>query len=400
MNNSSRTKILVVMSECPYPPYSGGKVDFFHKLRVMKESGYEVYLVYAYSNSKDDKAFSNIAMNYVSGFVSFPRKKDMISLVSLKPYVLNSSRPNKEEEIRIERMLKDVDISKIIVDHLFSHYIGVFCKQLFPSAEMIHRMHNKESVFLYSLFKTFKWSSLKKWVFGLDAIKLSLYENSLYKQYDKILSISKQETVSLTRKLQSQKIEWVPPFFDFNPTNSFELNLTESAYYEQLKAKFKNRKIMLLTGSFNAGFNVKSTEWFLSNILPKLISYDNSILFVIAGFESDKYFQNSKHVFVIPSYESVKPLMKIADLSIILATGKGGVKLKLMEALNYRKKIVSTVDGVYGSGFELLIPNTDDPDRFYYFCKDALSGQIDYLGAYSYFTNNFDCKSNLIKALG
>lgn len=386
--------ILITINETPYPPYSGGKVDFFYKLKVLKELGYNIYLIYSYSSEEDNQLFKKVSNQYIEKFVSYPRKKSLKSVLSFIPYFIISNVPNSDEKKQIDNMLKDINIDVILIDHLDSFLIGEYATLKYPHAKLIHRMHNDEAVFLYSVFKTFKVSSPKKWLFGLDALKMKFYEDRCYQRYENISTISAIETDNLKAKYPNKNIKWIPPFFDFNESDEISLDESEQKLFFKLKEKLSAKKVLLLTGSFNGGFNVESTKWFIENVFKQLLQKNQNLVFIIAGFDSNKHFDNSENILVIPKYDSVKPLMKIADLSIIMATGKGGVKLKLMEALNYRKKIVSTIDGVYGSGFEKLIPNTDDKELFFTYCIDSLDGKIDYQEAYIYFKSRFNCKKN------
>lgn len=386
--------ILIAMNDAPYPPYSGGKIDFFYKLKVLKDLGCNIYLIYSYSHEEDDKKFKQVACGFVAKLVSYPRKKNLKDLLSFIPYYIISSKPDNEDKNQIDAMLANINIDVILIDHLNSSLIGEYVIKKYPQSKVILRMHNNESVFLYSLFKTFKITSPKKILLGFDALKMWLYENKKYDIYENISAISLAEAKKIKKNHLNKNIKWIPPFFDFNASDEIILDDNENKEYLALQEKLYDKKVLIITGSFNGGFNVKSTEWFIANVFKHLVECNKNIIFIIAGLDSDKHFLGNKNILVIPKYNSVKPLMKIADLSIILSAGKGGVKLKLMEALNYRKKIVSTIDGVYGSGFEELLPNTDDKKIFFSYCMDALDGRIDYQEAYSYFKSRFNCKRN------
>ncbi len=386
--------ILIIMNETPYPPHGGGKIDCFHVLKTLAKLNYNLYLIYSYSNEKDNQLFKNVSNQYVKNFFSYPRKKNLKSVLTLIPYFVISNAPNVAEKNHIDNMLNGIDIDNILIINMNSYLIGDYVWSKYPDAKLIYRMQNIESEFLYSIYNTFKLNSLKKWLFGLDALKMHFFEKFAYKKYENIAAISKNEAIMLKIKYQTKNIQWIPPFFDYQNEKYLNMSAEENIEFELLKEKLVNKKVILLTGSFTSGFNVQSTQWFIANVFNQLLKKRQNLVFIIAGLDSDKYFKNNDNILVIPKYESIKPIMKIADLSIIMATGKGGVKLKLMEALNYRKKIVSTADGVYGSGFEKLIPNTDDKELFFSYCVDALDGKISYEEAYIYFKSRFDCKKN------
>jgi glycosyltransferase involved in cell wall biosynthesis len=258
-------------------------------------------------------------------------------------------------------------------------------------------MHNLESEYLLSFASSLKFLQAKKWFFMFEGLKILLKEKSYYKKYKNIAAISIAEKNLLKRHFPQKNIFWIPPFYDticINNESQSEKSIKE------LITKVKRKKVFLLTGTFGSGFNVKQTKWFINKVFKPLLKKNHNYLFIVAGLGSNQFFKTEDNIHVIPRYDSVAPLMKIADLVIILANGRCGVKLKLVEALSFRKKIVSSKDGVFGSGLENLIPNTDDEKEFSNYCIDALNNKINYSKAFDFFQENFDCLKNMKRLMG
>lgn len=184
-------------------------------------------------------------------------------------------------------------------------------------------------------------------------------------------------------------LRWIPPFFDYH--KEIILDEKEMATLELLRLKFSDRRVLFFAGNFCGGFNVKSVEWFVKDIVPRL-QRERPVDFVVGSYKASEYFKNNlvDHLHVYSDFDSVKPFNVLADVVLILTSGKAGVKFKLMDAINFGKKIVSTEEGVYGSGFESLIPNTNYPEIFTRYIIDQLDSVGDRQDEiYHFFQNNF-----------
>jgi hypothetical protein len=84
------------------------------------------------------------------------------------------------------------------------------------------------------------------------------------------------------------------------------------------------------------------------------------------------------NIFIFADVESLHPFYKIADLVVIPLFNNAGVKIKLIEALKYQKKVVSRPEGVYGSGLSEIIPSGDTPEEFAKKCVEVLDNNINY----------------------
>lgn len=271
MNN-----ILITINETPYPPYSGGKVDFFYKLKVLKELGYNIYLIYSYSSEENNQLFKKVSNQYIEKFVSYPRKKSLKSVLSFIPYFIISNVPNSDEKKQIDNMLKDINIDVILIDHLNSFLIGEYITFKYPHAKLIHRMHNDEAVFLYSVFKTFKITSPKKWLFGLDALPYDEFT------IENIIEIFEDKKVGAAYGRQ----------LSYEGTNLFGKHLRKFNYGEASYTRNKNDiskygiKTAFLSDSFACYRKsaLESIRWFKSDLILGEDTYAGAKM-ILSGYK-------------------------------------------------------------------------------------------------------------------
>ena len=95
-------------------------------------------------------------------------------------------------------------------------------------------------------------------------------------------------------------------------------------------------------------------------------------------------------VLLFQDVESLAPFYNTVDLVVIPLFNQAGVKIKLIEALKYGKKIVSRPEGVYGSGLSDIIPTADTPEDFAQKCIDVLEGKIDFGPIWKKFNEIYD----------
>lgn len=365
--------ILVVMSDLPFPANSGGKIDYFYKLKALKEFGCNVFVVASYSDpsalAECDSVLS--AMGIKTFF--YPRKKSLFSTLSFIPYYVFSSRLEKMELDEVSRFLKDVSFDMMIIDHLNSFYAAKQIENIFSPSKVVYRAHNIESQFLKRQFLTSRVSILRRLILAIDTLKMFFYEKHCLKKINHIASISQAEIGYFQQKSRSANVFWLPPFFNQNVKTSVdEFDVKEKEVYEQLKSDFKNKKILFFANNFTNGFNVDATTWFLENVWPQIIDAVPEAHFIMAGRNAGNYFDSSECVTVVNGFDSVAPYMFIADVVLILTFGKEGVKLKLMEAISFNKIIISTDEGVWGSGLEKYAQYTSNNISFAELCISSI----------------------------
>ncbi|HNX29052.1 MAG TPA: glycosyltransferase [Syntrophomonadaceae bacterium] len=377
--------VLFLSPEIPYPPNRAGRMDIYYSLLEMKRNDWNIYLVFV-DNGEENLANSLDFLKSICDKIIFIKhKKNPVSLLHPSlPYYAASNRPNRTERNQLANFISSLDkqIDVVIMDHpqvfeAAKYIIGQLKTRQDIGPRIIYRMHNIEADYYEYFARDLPVFSPRKYLNLAEMHKMKRYERSVANYADKILCLSKTETEYINDSKQySTRAVWCPILF--KPDT--ELSEEEMTEYVNLRNTYKDKTVLLFLSNFQNRFNVNAAEWFIQNVLPGLIENKPDIIFHIAGYDADKYLAkyDSGHIKIFSNVKSAKPFIKLADLVLILTNSKAGVKVKLIEALYYNKKIVSTYEGVVGSGLEEYIPSANSPELFAGYCLQAIDNQFDY----------------------
>ena len=152
----------------------------------------------------------------------------------------------------------------------------------------------------------------------------------------------------------------------------------------------------VFVGKMSYGPNIEAVSWFTKEVLPRLIESNKfaDITFYIVGKDptDDVWQLASEHVVVTGIVDDVSEYYNLADLVVLPLKNGGGVKVKLLEAISYRKPVVSTTVGVEGTYYaNHFVPVTDEVDQFAEYCEAVLSDERIYPEnlIYEYFASNY-----------
>jgi Glycosyl transferases group 1 len=128
--------------------------------------------------------------------------------------------------------------------------------------------------------------------------------------------------------------------------------------------------INLLFCGANGLLNLLGIQWFIKNIYPNLIFHNKTINLNIVGGICDAIAErsliNHPNIKLSGFVENLDSEYFKAHIVIIPLIAGSGVKVKLLEAVTYKKPIVTTSIGIEGTNFPNLdsISVADNPDRF------------------------------------
>ncbi|WP_165866127.1 glycosyltransferase [Lucifera butyrica] len=395
------------MPDIPYPPVNGGRLDYYYQLVLLHYLGAQVHVIYCYNNVQDINIGADELSKLCKDNYSFSRNKDIFHAVHPTiPYYALSNKPSSKEINRLHDFIInyciDIDILIIEQPHVFE-IAKLVIKWLNKKTTIIYRMQNIEHLFFQDLFKTTAWTNPRKYLYLLEMFRMAKYERKVIERADKIVCVSQKET-SYVKKINPQaKVSWLPVMYRPNEDRIITLSKDEMIEFNLLKERLANKKIVLFTSSFVGGFNVQATRWFINEVFPLIQERLPNVIFMFGGFYADKYFSNimNDSLYVFSKVKSVKPYIAIADLNVILTTSEAGAKLKLMEAIFYYKKTVSTPEGVYGSGLEDCVPNTNDPTIFAEYCIEILNGNMEFSAVWKKYDELYNTENikNKVKQL-
>lgn len=241
-------------------------------------------------------------------------------------------------------------------------------RHVYNGPVIVHQ-HNIE----WMRFKQMAESSkgIKKLLLYWESIKLKYFEQSLVSanivDYYTFLSIKDKEIFN--------------SFFDISETRTKLIPLGADDYTKEILFEHEEINIMFCA-AMDAQMNVEAAIWFAECIFPIIEKQIEHVKFYIVGREPVEEVKNlaGEHVIVTGTVDSLDEYYNLADLVVIPLLHGGGVKVKLLEAIGRRKRIVTTSVGIEGTSFlpNIHIPVADKPEDFAGFCVDVLMRPILY----------------------
>jgi glycosyltransferase involved in cell wall biosynthesis len=111
--------------------------------------------------------------------------------------------------------------------------------------------------------------------------------------------------------------------------------------------------------------NIDAVQWFATEILSLILRSQPNAKFLIVGREPDpavRKLHDDKTVFVTGTVPEVEPFLRQASVVVTPLRSGAGTRIKILEAMAYRRPVVSTSIGAEGleveSGRHLLIANS------------------------------------------
>lgn len=329
--------ILWITLESLLPANSGGRLGVYKRLEQVAKTE-NIYLFYPY----DDKS----ELAYVEGLENLCRevhpyfrgdnKKSAVKMLWRYPYTVGSRMiADLQRDIMACIGKNEIDVINVDFPHMCVNLLGIDTN--FP---IILNEHNIEWKVYSTIAKSHK-NILKRIAYWIDSYRLKTYEKSIIKK----LNISKFTFVS--DKDMGEMIEdgivpkedarLVPVGADVNDTKGSSM------------AGAGNN--IIFVGKMSYGPNIEAAEWFAKEVLPSIRNNVPDATFTIVGKDPTDNITalQCEYIRVTGMVDSVEPFYQEARLVVLPLMNGGGVKVKLLEAVSYKKPIVSTDVGVEGT---------------------------------------------------
>ena len=189
-------------------------------------------------------------------------------------------------------------------------------------------LHNPEHVLLRNMYDS-ENNRLKKAFLKVQLDKLRSYELSQVKRFDKVFTVSDTDAVAVGMA---------------NFYNGFVVPNGCTVY----DIDFIFKPGLLYVGSLDYSPNEDGLLWFLDNVFPKVKEEFPDIVFQIIGKNPSarvKAFA-SDNVKVLGYVEDLVPYYNKASLFVVPLKISGGQRMKIVEAMGFKKCVVSTTIGV------------------------------------------------------
>ena len=200
-----------------------------------------------------------------------------------------------------------------------------------------------------SEFKLF----LAKPLLYYDVLKIKFFENLYWRKADKVVAMSESDAQIMKKLVPNLDVGIVP-------------NGVDSKFFEDVKRKKDDQKVILFVGNFKWLQNREAASYLITKIWPNIIKhFPNSKLWIVGKNPSPELKNLSKQVSGIVLDEKVEDI-RIAyqgsDLLIAPIFGPGGTRYKILEAMASGIPVITTSTGIEGipaeNGKDVIIRET------------------------------------------
>ncbi len=332
MNN----RIHVVAFQQPFPPSYGGAIDMYFRIKALHDLGLHVILhTYRYGErltpADELKEISSETYYY-------ERHTGWRSQLSTLPYIVYSRRN--------DRLLENLcrDDAPILFEGLHTTYY--LNHPRLRNRFKIVRAHNIEHDY-YKALALAPGKISDRMFFALEAFKLRAYEKVL-RHADLIAPLNHNEMSHFMAKFPTTPVHFTPVFFDETPSE-----VSGAGNY------------VLSHGNLTVAENVKAAKWIIDNIAPAMPDTQ----FIIAGYRPPMMLSHAvletPNVKLIgsPDNAEMANLIDNAKVHLLITFQATGVKLKLLNVLLRRGKVVANSLMVAGTGLETLCHIGNSPSE-------------------------------------
>lgn len=372
--------ILWITLESVLPADSGGRIGVYKRLQQIAKTE-NIYLFYLYDDEME-MSYTDELKKYCKEVHPYNRnqnKKRALLQLCRFPFTVGSRYiPNMKKDIKFCIEKNKIDIINVDFPQMCVNLLGISF-----NIPIVLNEHNVEWM-VYKKISDSQKSLILKTAYWIDSFRLKRYERKVFRRINinNITFVSEKDMELMISNgfVEREKCVLIPVGAEIRRSNHAE--------------NISNRHNILFVGKMSYGPNIEAVTWFVNCIFPKIREEIPDSVFYIVGKEPTDavYRLESSSVYVTGMVDDVSKYYDLADLVVLPLKNGGGVKVKLLEAISYRKPIVSTSVGVEGTYFDNhLIPVTNDSCEFAKYCKDILICEEFYpeKEVYGYFILNY-----------
>jgi|SRR5690606_16042359 len=382
-------KILILCFDTPFPTNYGGVFDIEAKFKFFHKKNIRVDLICT--------CFDAGRISYFKNYVNENQTViDNFHIELIQPGAQNFSQFFQPgpfsavvRKINFPKIgfIKNNQYDLVLVEHLKSTYkieqLSEILKAQNPDLKFFLRIHNDEEIYYKNLYNAA--SGPKKYFFYSESVKYRNYQKKILGNsvFDAFLFISQTEMNNLKALISpSKKAEFLPVYFSENelkPAPGNDLKDIDFLYVGNLDLE-DNFKALKEIKSFLCRQNLANKK---INIAGKCSSEKRKDK--IFGLFSE--LGNLEISFNVEKNE-LEQFYARTRFFLNFSANSGGVKTKMIQALNYGVPVISNRDGVEGSGFEDLTLKTKDAE----WVKNALENPEIWKNYHSQFLNQIKFK--------
>ena len=349
---------MFLVHRIPYPPNKGDKIRSFHFLKHLSQH-FNIYLG-AFIDDADDLAYVDQVRQYCSDINLITINPALRTAISSKGLVNGASLSVPYYNIGSMYDWVGAAIEKHQITKAF-----IFSSVM---AQFVTRYKDMEIIADFVDIDSDKWRQYAEkkpwplsWVYKRESKRLFAYEKEVTKLSSQVLFVSNKEAElfkTLAQEL-SDKVGFVNNGVDFDfftPSKSFS-----NPYKE-------NEITIVFTGAMDYWANVDAVVWFVDNVLPKLRTKREGVVFYIVGSKPSslvRELQAHEDVVVTGRVDDMRPYIQFADVIVAPLRIARGIQNKVLEAMAMGKPIVASPQAMEGIDADVSgVKVVDEPNNF------------------------------------
>ena len=335
-------KLHIVSFNVPYPPDYGGIIDVFYRIKALSSLGVEIHLhCFTYGRQPADE------LNQLCASVTYYRRHTgLVSALSKKPYIVKS----RECAELIENLRHDD--APILLEGL--HCCSVL--EALGDRRILVRAHNVEHEY-YARLAAAEKNLFRRLYLAEESRRLRNYETVLTHAHA-VLAVTKADADHF-KAIGCRNVVLMP--------SSHPNDIIVS---QPCDSPCANTAYALYHADLSVPENIDTVDYLVKNLFPQ-----SQINFVVAGRNPSKRmvdmlapFSNVKLV-ANPDDETMRRLIREAQVQLLLTGSPTGLKLKLLNSLYAGRHCLVNHNMVAGTELGRLCTVADNADMQ----RDALT---------------------------
>jgi len=343
-------KILMITPYLPYPLLSGGQIRSYNLIKHLARD-HEITLV-SFIRKPQEKEYVNSLLKYCKDVKLILRKKAfspiniLLAGLTHMPFLVAIYYSPKAKKVIYDLLSKEhFDLIHAETFYIMPNIPKTDAPTLLVEQTIEYLVYDH----FVSEFKLF----LAKPLLYYDVLKIKFFENLYWRKADKVVAMSESDAQIMKKLVPNLDVGIVP-------------NGVDSKFFEDVKRKKDDQKVILFVGNFKWLQNREAASYLITKIWPNIIKhFPNSKLWIVGKNPSPELKNLSKQVSGIVLDEKVEDI-RIAyqgsDLLIAPIFGPGGTRYKILEAMASGIPVITTSTGIEGipaeNGKDVIIRET------------------------------------------
>lgn len=350
-------RILWVKAGKLLPVDTGGKIRSYNLLKHLAARNETTLLSY-YDGPPETKYEKQIALE-LPGAITVNTGKPESTIAQSAHYLrrLPSVAPyavTKFTSPKVQKLLSAWDRERrfdVIVCDFLSASLN-FPERLTTPAVLFQ--HNVESA-LWQRQARHEPNLLKRWIFKIEAAKMTRYEKATVGRFSHIIAVSEHDQKLMSSMKHALRISVVPTGVD----------LAEYAVVGH-DGNSQDDGMVLFLGSMDWEANIDGVDYFCRDIWPAVCSAVPAAKLCVVGRNPHTRVTKwaSDSVEITGRVDSVLPYLQQAAVFVVPLRIGGGTRLKIYEAMAAGKAVVSTTVGAEGldvhHGQDIVLADTEE----------------------------------------